>query len=113
MTDSNIEGNEGGIRLWNLMASTQDPEERAYYERLSQSATKYGQVWFTDCITQRETRQNQTVWHMTWNTNTAKWNISLFLVPEGAAELSDRLLPEVELDDILWQDIDPNDVVIT
>ena len=113
MTDTSIEGHEAGVRLWNLMAGTQDAEERGYFNRLSQAATQYGQVWFTDSITQKETRRNQTVWFMFWDVNKAKWIVNLFLVPEGADEVNDRLLPEIELEDILWQDIDPNEIVIT
>jgi hypothetical protein len=113
MTDTNIAGHEVGVRLWNLMAATQDAEEREYFNRLSQAATKYAQVWFTDSITQRETRRNQAIWFMSWDANTAKWNVNLFMVPEGASEMTDRLLPEIELEDILWQDIDPNEIVIT
>lgn len=112
MTESNIKGNDAGVRLWSLMSASDDPSEQEYFRRLSDAATKFGQVWFTDMITQTAQNRNQTIWRMFWNRDDQFWSIERFLIPEGAEEMSPRLIENktVESDDI-WIDINPDDLI--
>lgn len=100
----NIIGHDAGIRLWNLMSSSTDPEEMRYFSRIYSVVQSSGKAWFTDIITQRQERRNQTNWLIEWDYNKSQWVISLFLVPSDVKEVSDRLLPEIDLDDIVIDD---------
>jgi len=103
---SNIAGDPEGIKLWNLMSQTEDPMEREYFERINRAATEYGSVWFTDVIAQRDTKKNQAFFFMNWSQDKNTWDISLFMVPEGAAkEIRSR-----DEDDV-WEEIDPDLIV--
>lgn len=105
MTQSNIKGNPEGIKLWNLMASSEDPEEQKYFSRLQTAASKFGSVWFTDIITQRNTSRNQTFFSLKWDEKDKLWNVSLFHVPEGASkQIEDRVVDE-------WEDVDPDNII--
>jgi len=113
MAEVEIKGHEAGVRLWNLMASSTDAEEQAYYKRLASAASQFGRVWFTDSVTQRETKKNQTIWSMEWHAQNAVWIVDKFLVPDKATEISPRLQEEevIEIDDEEWEDINPDDII--
>jgi len=91
MSETNMVGNENGIALWSLMSSTDDELEKEYFVRLNDAASKFGTVWFTDTITQRETKKNQTTWQLTWLADRSVWEISKFHIPEGVKEASSRI----------------------
>ncbi|KKM66240.1 hypothetical protein LCGC14_1483220 [marine sediment metagenome] len=107
MTNINIIGDKNGIILWNLMASTDDELEREYFTRLNGAASKFGSIWFTDIITQRKSKNNQTIWNMKWDGT--QWEISRFYVPKRAKEVTARIrgaqleeeLIELDTDDVL------------
>jgi len=114
MAEVTISGDDLGIKLWNLISESTDPEEMRYRELLNKAAVTYGKICFTDLITQREERRNQTSWWLEWVPAKSTWKVSLFMVPEGATRGSKRLLDPVDtidIDDTDWEDIDPNDVV--
>lgn len=103
---SNMIGDPEGIKLWNLMSHTEDPSERKYFERINRAATEYGSVWFTDIIAQRETKRNQAFFYMNYSQKQNAWEISLFMVPEGAKkEIRNRD------EDGGWEEIDPDLIV--
>ena len=111
-----IIGDENGISLWNKMAVSPFPEEISYFNSLSAAAQQYGKIYFYDCVTQAQQRLiNQARYCMEWDGN--NWNVSLFLLPENAKIISYNPPPPnsttVRTDDeSLWQEIDPNDVII-
>lgn len=104
---SNVIGDKDGVRLWNLMSQTEDPVEREYFNRISRAATEYGSVWFTDIVTQRETKRNQTFFFMNWAPDKNKWEVSLFMIPEGANKNTRDTADEDEG----WEEIDPDIIV--
>ena len=87
---SNITGDPDGIKLWNLLSSSNDKIERDYVEQIRKVASKHGTVWFTDIVAQKKEKRNQTTWQMSWNKGQAKWVISLFYIPEGVQKIADR-----------------------
>jgi hypothetical protein len=104
MTKITMVGDENGIALWNLMASTNDRFEKEYFTNLNKAASKFGSVWFTDFVTQRKDRRNQTVWHLAWSGE--QWKVSCFHVPEGVEKVSARIkgeeeLVELDIDDLI------------
>lgn len=114
MSQINMVGDEYGIRLWELMSKSADTEEQAYFQRLNTAASQYGKVYFTDVVTQRETKKNQTTWELIWDGTNSRWNVSAFLIPSGVDKISDRLkddVVEIEVDDGEWEDIDPDDII--
>jgi len=90
------------------MAASQDAEEYATFVRLSTAANKYGKIWFTDVVTQRETKQNQVMWMMVWNAIKAQWEVSNFLTPAGALEITKRMRQPVieQTDEVIEINID-------
>jgi len=113
MSENNMIGNENGVALWNLMSSTEDVLERDYFVRLNSAASKFGTVWFTDTITQRETNKNQTTWQLTWHADRATWEVTKFHIPEGVKEATSRIdnhrnqpeeLIELSLDDLIIEE---------
>ncbi len=110
---SNIVGNRNGVALWNLMAASDDELEQDYFARLNAAASKFGTVWFNDIVTQRNTRNNQTVWQLTWHADKSHWEITKFHTPEGAQESTDRIdqfrfdteeVIELGIDDIIAEE---------
>ena len=105
---ADITGNHNGIVLWNMMFSSNDSDEAAYFNRLTLAATKYNKVWFVDSVTERLTGDNQVIWCMAWNGTT--WEITKFHTPRGAFEVTDRMLKfstpavtEISVTDIVEQ----------
>lgn len=102
---SNLVGDKNGIELWELMNKSNDPEEQQYLIDLNNAATKYGVIWFKDSVTQRNTGKNQTIWRMEWNGK--QWEVSKFMTPKGASDVTPRMKPqeeviiELDLSDIL------------
>ena len=92
MSQENIIGNKSGVALWNMMSASEDEFEKQYFKRINAAATKFGKVWFTDTVTQRETRKNQTVWQMTWLSSKSVWEVTRFHVPSEAKEVTDRII---------------------
>lgn len=104
---TSMAGDSEGIKLIGLMAQSQDELEKEYFNRINQAATKYGQVWFTDTVAQKKTGKNQAIFYMVWEAQDQKWNVSLFMLPEGASkEIADRT-EVVEVEDGDWEEIDP------
>lgn len=111
MAAPTIVGNENGIKLWNLMSVSTDKDEKAFFTRLNAAAPKYGKVYFTDCVTQRETKKNQVTWLLFWNGTKIQWEVSNFLTPHGASEITERMkepkikdvneIVEIDIDDII------------
>jgi hypothetical protein len=105
MTDVKFVGDPDGIALWYLMNSSTDKIEQEYIKSVAAAAIKYGKVYFTDIVTQRESKMNnQTTWMMIWDENKIEWNISLFHIPNGAPRRSKRLSSEpieLSVDDII------------
>jgi len=102
-------GDENGISLWSKMSVSNDPEEKEFYKRVCEAAPKHGKVYFSDCIEQRETKSNQATYCMEWNG--MSWNITLLYLPENAKSINYNKPPEVKPDDVMWAEIDPNDVL--
>lgn len=107
---SNMIGNETGVALWNLMVNTEDELEKAYFARLNTAASQFGTVWFSDTVTQRETKKNQTVWQLTWHADKSEWEVTRFHIPDDVKESTQRIdqfkynteeVIELSLDDIL------------
>jgi len=108
MTNPNIIGDEEGIKLWNLMANSTDPEEQGYFKRLSMAATKFGSVWFSDVIAQRNARRNQSFFSLKWEADKKQWKVALFHIPEGAEkEIANR---DTEVIDE-WNSVNPDNVI--
>jgi len=110
-----IVGDADGIKLWNMMASSDDKTEQEYFNLLNNAAAKYGKVWFSDSVTQKLTRKNQTMWKMEWNNNDSQWEVSLFHIPEGVKKVNERISSfgkdpieeieiELDLEDILVEE---------
>lgn len=104
MTDVSIIGDESGIALWNLMRCTEDEVERAYFTHLNSAASEFGSIWFTDSITQRESKSNQTIWGMKWNGE--QWEVSRFHIPEGAEAVTARIRGEEPIEESVELDIE-------
>lgn len=104
---SDMIGNKNGIKLWNMMSTSDDPDEQSNFQRLNAAATKYGQVWFCDIVTQRETGKNQVVWHLLWNAVKSIWEVSKFHAPVDAKEITPRM---EESEEII--EIDVNDLIL-
>lgn len=113
MSEVTITGDPVGIKLWNLIAASTDPEEARYREQLNGAAMTYGKVYFTDLVTQREEQRNQTSWCMEWLPHKSTWRVSLFMVPEGTEKANNRLKDPEELIEIEegWEDINPDDII--
>lgn len=103
-------GDKNGISLWNKMVSSVNPEEQQYLQRLNDAAQKYGKIYFSDYVEQIKTKHNQATYSMVWDGS--QWKIDLFLLPEGAQVIDYDNLPEEINDDSLWQEIDPNDLIL-
>jgi len=88
---TNIIGDPNGMALWNLMSQSQDEYEKDRYNTLINAATKFKSIWFTDVVTQRLTKNAQTVWGMRWDDVNQYWNITKLHIPDGAPEVSDRI----------------------
>jgi hypothetical protein len=89
MSTPSIIGDAAGVKLWNMMASSDNAVEQEYFQRLSSAATQTGRVFFSDFVTQLETKQNQTTWKLEWNGK--DWEISLFHIPDDVEKISDRI----------------------
>lgn len=109
---SRIYGDENGIALWNLMATSNNRLEQEYFTRLNLAASTYGTIWFSDLITQTETKLNQTTWQMTWHADQFDWEVTKFHVPEGAEIATERVrrfrieneIIELDADDIIIEE---------
>lgn len=111
MTAPTMVGNKNGIKLWTMMSTSTDEEEKSFFARLGNAASQYGKVYFTDCVTQRETKKNQVIWLLQWDGKKSQWEVSNFLTPIGASEVTERMkepvienteeVVEVDIDDIL------------
>jgi len=86
-----ITGDSFGVALWNLMAQSNDDGEKLYFSTLSEAATQYGKVWFTDIVTRRETKENQTTFQMEWDVGNDQWVVDVFVVPIGADTSTERI----------------------
>ncbi len=108
MTAPKMVGDADGIKLWNIMAASDDDGEKECFISLNNSAVKYGIVWFNDIITQRNMKMNQTSWKMEWDNKESQWKVSLFHIPEGVNKVSDRIASfgqepkEVNFDDMIF-----------
>lgn len=107
MINVNMIGDKNGIALWNLMASTDDDLEREYFTRLNGAASKFGSVWFTDIVTQRENKNNQTIWSMKWDGK--QWEISRFYVPKGIEVVTERIRGAQAEEELI--ELDNNDIL--
>ena len=109
MSDPKLKGDLNAIKLWYLMASSNDEKEKEYMTKLNSAALQYGKVWFTDIITERETGEAQTTWMMEWRPDSYEWEFSKFLQPSGAEEVTDRIkkfeiseeVNEIDTDDLV------------
>jgi hypothetical protein len=105
-------GDENGIALWNLMAVSNNKSEQEYFTNLNLAATTYGTIWFSDFITQMETKSNQTIWQMIWHGDQYKWEVIKFHVPKGAEVVTERIrqfrieneIIELSADDIIIEE---------
>ncbi|KKL58399.1 hypothetical protein LCGC14_2225740 [marine sediment metagenome] len=108
MTTPNMIGDADGVKLWNMIATSNDAGEKEYFISLNNAASKYGVAWFYDSVTQRNTKMNQTSWKMEWDNKTSQWKISLFHIPEGVKKVSERIASfgqkpvELNFDDIIF-----------
>jgi len=110
---STMTGDENGISLWNKMNASVDTEEVSFLNSLNGAAQQYGKIYFYDCVKQRQSRKNEAKYCMEWNGS--NWNVSLFLLPEGAQIINYNPPPPVSAvveDETLWHEIDPNDIII-
>jgi len=96
MITPTITGNKNGIKLWEMMAASTDEEEKSYFSRLNGIASQYGKIYFTDYITQRETKRNQVIWCMLWNVKENQWEVSNLITPVGASEITKRMKSKSE-----------------
>lgn len=101
--ETKMVGDTEGIKLWNLMSSSIDKAEKEYFKRLNIVATKFGSVWFTDIIEERESSHSQAIFFLKWESDKTQWKISLFIIPKGATkEIQSRMEIEyVNVDDIV------------
>jgi hypothetical protein len=107
-----VVGDADGIRLWTLMASTTDAREQDYFRRLQTAASQYGEVYFSDLLTQIETGKNQTTWRMHWVADQNNWNVVVFHVPMGQPKLNERLTPAPSNEqDTVWENVSTDDLV--
>lgn len=115
MSEPTMTGHQVGISLWNRMASTKDELEAAYARGVATAAQKYGRVWFSDCVAQRNTGANQTMYEMNWDAAAYNWVISQFLVPDPTPVSPPKVQyddVEIEVDDAGWEEINADDVII-
>lgn len=109
MSETNMIGEANGIKLWNLMSTSDDAGEQSYFRSVQAAASKYGRVWFSDIVTQRETGKNQVIWEMNWDGNQSNWVVTKFHVCEGASEITPRMIAD-DVEEIVELDI--NDILV-
>lgn len=103
-------GDTDGIKLWTLMAGSQDAREQQYFRQLQTAASQWGEVYFSDLLTQISTEKNQTTWRMYWDAPQNSWNVVLFHIPEGAERVSPRVT-DSETQQEAWEDVAVDDLV--
>ena len=115
MSEPTMTGDTNGVNLWNRMATTKDELEASYTRSVQNAAQKYGKVWFSDSVAQRYTGANQPMYQMTWDPNAYQWIVTLFLTPETTPISPPKVKydeVEIEVDDVGWEEISADDIII-
>jgi len=98
-------GDKDGIALWNKLGTSKNSKEIAYFNSVSDAATKYMKVWFTNIVLQEFTCANQPIYQLTWDANNGKWIISLFHIPDGVPIRKTIKSIELDYDNIFIEEI--------
>jgi hypothetical protein len=77
-----MQGDEEGIKIYNKLGSSDDPQVRNYFRYLGSALERWQSAYFSDFVEQKKKPlNNQKIYYMHWSAEKSSWLVQLFHTP--------------------------------